>query len=214
MRQVSGVGGQFDFVSMAHELPDARSIINCRSTRETIQGFVSNIIWEYPNVTIPRYLRDIVITEYGIADCRSKTDAEVIKSLLNITDSRFQSDLLMQAKKNGKLPQNYEIPDCFKNNIPEHYNAIVQKIQNAGYFSPYPFGNELTPVETELQNAFLFLKYSSKFKLIKIMLSSFIQPELSQYEPYLSRMNLAKPKSFREFIYKRIVIAALRQTLQ
>lgn len=52
-------------------------------------------------MTIPRFLRDIVITEYGIADCRSKTDSEVIQAMLNIADSRFQPKLLAQAKKHG-----------------------------------------------------------------------------------------------------------------
>src|SRR6202020_1436270 len=32
-RVVSGVGGQFNFVAMAHALPDARSILTLRSTR-------------------------------------------------------------------------------------------------------------------------------------------------------------------------------------
>jgi len=66
----------------------------------------------------PRYLRDIVITEYGIADCGSKTDADVIKAILNITDSRFQNSLLKKAKKSGKLAHDYEIPEFYKNNYP------------------------------------------------------------------------------------------------
>ena len=33
-------------------------------------------------MTIPRHLRDIVITEYGVADLRGQSDAEVVKRLL------------------------------------------------------------------------------------------------------------------------------------
>src|SRR5690606_717602 len=33
-RVISGVGGQYNFVAMAHDLPGARSIITLRSTRE------------------------------------------------------------------------------------------------------------------------------------------------------------------------------------
>ena len=32
----------------------------------------SNIVWEYAHSTIPRHLRDVVVTEYGIADLRGK----------------------------------------------------------------------------------------------------------------------------------------------
>ena len=30
----------------------------------------SNIVWSYGHTTIPRHLRDIVVTEYGVADLR------------------------------------------------------------------------------------------------------------------------------------------------
>jgi len=76
-RVLSGVGGQYNFVAMAHELEDARSILMIRSTDEK-HKLQSNIRWNYGHVTIPRHLRDIVITEYGIADLRGPTDEEVI----------------------------------------------------------------------------------------------------------------------------------------
>ncbi len=89
-RVVSGVGGQYNFVSMAHALPDARSILCVRTTRTSGGKTTSNIVWNYAHTTIPRHLRDIVITEYGIADLRGRTDHEVIAALLNVADSRFQ----------------------------------------------------------------------------------------------------------------------------
>ncbi|HEY0801883.1 MAG TPA: acetyl-CoA hydrolase/transferase C-terminal domain-containing protein, partial [Steroidobacteraceae bacterium] len=59
-RVVSGVGGQYNFVAMAHSLPEARSILTLRSTRERNSAVTSNILWNYGNTTIPRHLRDIV----------------------------------------------------------------------------------------------------------------------------------------------------------
>jgi len=97
-RVLSGPGGQYNFVAMAHALPDARFVIMLRSTRSDKGKVYSNIVWEYGEVTVPRHLRDIVVTEYGIADLRGKTDKEVIMELLNITDSRFQEKLLKKAK--------------------------------------------------------------------------------------------------------------------
>src|SRR5690606_17492934 len=46
-RVLSGVGGQYNFVSQAHELANARSIILLRATRDTAEGVSSNIVWSY-----------------------------------------------------------------------------------------------------------------------------------------------------------------------
>ena len=75
---VSGVGGQYNFVAQAFALEDARSIIMVRATREAHRRTTSNIRWNYGHTTIPRHLRDVVVTEYGIADLRGKTDRDVI----------------------------------------------------------------------------------------------------------------------------------------
>ena len=60
---VSGVGGQYNFVAMAHALPDAQLIMMLRATHDHKDGLGSSIVWSYGQVTIPRHLRDIVITE-------------------------------------------------------------------------------------------------------------------------------------------------------
>ena len=62
---VSGVGGQYNFVAMAHALPDARLLMMLRATHDNKDGLKSSIVWNYGHVTIPRHLRDIVVTEYG-----------------------------------------------------------------------------------------------------------------------------------------------------
>src|SRR5207253_7815745 len=69
-RVVSGVGGQYNFVAMAHALEDGRSLLMIRSTVEKDGNTASNIRWSYGRVTIPHHLRDLVVTEYGIADLR------------------------------------------------------------------------------------------------------------------------------------------------
>lgn len=67
---VSGVGGQYNFVAQAFALEDARSVICVNSTRGSGGNVSSNIRWSYGHTTIPRHLRDIVVTEYGVADLR------------------------------------------------------------------------------------------------------------------------------------------------
>ena len=206
LQELSGVGGQYDFVAMAHELIGARSIINCRSTRQTKNTLQSNIVWEYTNLTIPRYLRDIFVTEYGIADCRSKTDAEVIKSLINVTDSRFQEALLSQAKKYGKVAQDYEIPSCFKNNTPEKILPLIKELQLKGYFSAYPFGSDLTDTEQKLATVLQFLKNSSKRKLAFLAIKAIFNFKADKkFEKYLVRMQLERPKTIKDYFYKKLL---------
>ena len=40
------------------------------SWRDSAEGPQSNIRWSYGHTTIPRHLRDMVVTEYGVADLR------------------------------------------------------------------------------------------------------------------------------------------------
>jgi acyl-CoA hydrolase len=215
MREVSGVGGQFDFLQMALELEGSRSIINCRSTRINKGKPETNIIWEYVSATGPRYLRDIIVTEYGIADCRSKTDCEIIKSMLNISDSRFQPQLLKKAKSAGKIPKDYQIPAKFRNNFPHLIEAIVKEFQAKGHFDPYPFGTELTDVEQTLKPVLLRLGSFSKFKLLLIVFASwfyFKKDEL--FKPYLDRMKLYRTNNLKEVIYKKLLKYMLRNVTQ
>lgn len=214
LQEVSGVGGQFDFVNMAQNLVGARSIMNCHSVR-TVKGKTSsNIIWDYPNLTIPRYLRDIFITEYGIADCRSKIDSEVIKAILNITDSRFQEKLLTQAKKYGKISQNYKIPPQFQKNYPEIIIPIIQEFQLKGYCNPYPFGSDLTDIEKILANALLFLNNCGKLRLLWLLGKAFLFFTTdTKFTPYLVRLKLDKPTNLKEFTYKKLLKYTINQQL-
>ncbi len=102
-RIVSGVGGQYNFVAQGFALEGARSAIVLHATRTAKGKAQSNIRWRYGHTTIPRHLRDIIVTEYGVADIRGKTDRDVIAAMLAITDSRFQDELLRQAKDAGKI---------------------------------------------------------------------------------------------------------------
>jgi acyl-CoA hydrolase len=211
-QEVSGVGGQFDFAYMTHRLPEARLIINCAATRQVHGRAMSNIVWNYPNITLPRYLRDIVVTEYGIADCKHKTDADIVASLLSVTDSRFQQQLLKTAKQFGKIAENYEIPKIFQNNYPEASQPIVNELRTKGYFHPYPFGSDLTNDEEVLQQALLFLKGCSRLKLALICLASLFY-FTDRYNLLLARIGVENPKTIKDVVYKNLVQFVLRFAL-
>jgi acyl-CoA hydrolase len=131
-RVISGIGGQYNFVSMAHALPDGRLIMMIRSTKGSGDHLKSNILWTYGHCSVPKHLRDIIVTEYGIADVRGKSDKDTIAAILNITDSRFQEALLQQAKKAGKIPKDYQIPEEYRNNTPQKLAALIKPYQEKG----------------------------------------------------------------------------------
>ncbi len=118
-RIVSGVGGQYNFVAQAFALQGARSILTLEASRGAGAKAESNIRWSYGHQTIPRHLRDVFVTEYGVADVRGKSDADVIAAMLAIADSRFQGELIREAKEAGKLAKDYEIPAAHRENYPE-----------------------------------------------------------------------------------------------
>ncbi|WP_416397786.1 acetyl-CoA hydrolase/transferase C-terminal domain-containing protein [Allohahella sp. A8] len=162
-RVVSGVGGQFNFVEMAHQLPGARSVLMLKSTREAGGETRSNIVFNYAHQTIPRHLRDIFITEYGIADTRGKQDAEVYAAIISIADSRFQPALIEQAKQAGKLPKDFRLDAAHTNNFPSTYQHAMQQLDTSftaetPAFPPFPFDCAFTDTELRVGKALKWLK--------------------------------------------------------
>lgn len=211
---ISGVGGQYNFVAMAQELPDGNSIINLRSTRNNKGKVCSNIVPFYGHITIPRHLRDVVITEYGIAFIRGCTDQEIIKKLLNITDSRFQVELVHWAKKAGKLDKHYQIPAPFLNNYPAAYQSIIKKYKTKSFFNPFPFGTDLTDDEIVIGKALKSLKndLSSKPSLIKTLMKGlFLKPNEIE-KRLLQRMDLRSPRNIKDWIYQKLLLSKLNNT--
>jgi len=155
---VSGVGGQYNFVAQAFALRGARSILAVEATRQAGAKTQSNIRWAYGHQTIPRHLRDIFVTEYGVADVRGKSDADVIAAMLGIADSRFQAELARQAKDAGKLPKSFEIPAVHRENHPERIADALRPAREAGLLPQFPFGSDFTDTEQRLIPALRFLQ--------------------------------------------------------
>jgi hypothetical protein len=209
---VSGVGGQYNFVAMAHALKGARSVLLLKSTHRGHAGFESNIVWDYTQCTIPRHLRDVVVTEYGIADLRGKQDKEVIAALLNIADSRFQTKLLAEAQRAGKLPADHRIPEVFRHNTPQRLQAELTAFRQAGLFPDFPFGHDFTPEELQLAKALQSLQqqqatWGGRMAIAKTLFRSVS----AAARPYLERLGLDRPRGIEERLLARLVSAALRE---
>lgn len=211
-RVVSGVGGQYNFVAQAFALKDARSIVALNAWRMSGNGAQSNILWSYANQTIPRHLRDIVVTEYGVADLRNKTDAEVIAAMLSITDSRFQAALLNQAKQVGKIASDYIIPEHFRNNRPEKVQAALGSLKQVGHIPAYPFGTDFTQVEQKLIPVLGKLKQvsASKLDVLKHAVAG-LRVNSDPYSDCLQRLSLQQPVSLLDRIYRLLVLDELKR---
>jgi acyl-CoA hydrolase len=211
-RVVSGVGGQYNFVSMAHALPGARSVLCVRSTRAKDGELTSNIVTSYGHTTIPRHLRDVAISEYGIADLRGRTDGECVAAMLNIADSRFQDALLAAAKRANKIDAGYRIPDQFRNNTPACLEEAFADSRAAGLFSEYPFGTDLTAEEIDLSHALRWLKDHTlgtrKFATIARALLHADDADRG----YLERLKLAAPENLTQKLTAKLVGLALAKT--
>jgi acyl-CoA hydrolase len=167
---ISGVGGQYNFVAQSFALDDARSIIMVRATRNAKGRVTSNILWNYGHTTIPRHLRDIVVTEYGIADLRGKTDRDVIAAMLGVADSRFQGELLNQAKAAGKIEKSFEVPAAYRDNTPKRIERALGPARTAGLIPPFPFGTDFTQIEQRLIPALTSLASASPIQIVSFLM--------------------------------------------
>jgi 4-hydroxybutyrate CoA-transferase len=93
-KQISAIGGGFDFLQGALFSSGGKSIIALTST--TPDGKLSRIVSKLPlgsAVTIPRHCVQYVVTEFGIADLRGKTLRERAQSLISVAHPKFREEL-------------------------------------------------------------------------------------------------------------------------
>jgi acyl-CoA hydrolase len=211
-RVVSGVGGQFDFVSMAQALDDAQSILMCRARRLNDGIASSNIRWSYGHTTVPRHHRDVFVSEYGIAATRGKTDEQTIDAMLGIADSEFQQRLISEAKRAGKLRPNYSLDAEARNNTPDALGAVFEQKDIQPYFPAYPLGTDLTATEQQLVDALDWLKTQTARPWANIRtLSAGLVRGGHNNATALARMGLDQASSVKERALRRLIDYALDQ---
>ena len=195
-RVVSGVGGQFNFVEQAMALEDGRSIITLPATRRSGGELKSNIAWEIESTTVPRHLRDIVVTEYGIADLWGKSDAQVIAALIEVADSRFQDGLIRRAKDAGKLPRSYILPDRARQTLPGTVSAWLTPYRDL--LPTFPLGTDFDEIERTLLPALARLQQeaSSFSGYLRLAAAAFTGKPHPKEKEALERMGFSEsPKN-------------------
>jgi hypothetical protein len=196
-------------------LPDARSILTLRATRKSSGKVVSNIVFNYAHCTIPRHLRDIVITEYGIADLRSRNDEQVYLSLIRIADSRFQKKLLKQAQSAGKVSAAFRLPESWCNNTPEVIRTVLSSTAGGELFQAFPFGKDFTDDELVLGRALKRLKSATatrRGKLATLWQAMRVDATGEKYQELLARMSLENPARLKDKLSRRLLIRSLEMS--
>jgi len=104
-RQISGTGGQLDFVLGAYQSIGGHSFLCTPSTRTkkdgSLESLISPVLPRGAIVTTPRMATNYIVTEYGAADLKGKTTWERAELLINIAHPDFRDELIKDAEKMG-----------------------------------------------------------------------------------------------------------------
>lgn len=104
LRQISGIGGQMDFVRGANLSKGGRSIIALHSsTRDLSESKIVPTITIGGPVTTGRCDVNYIVTEYGVAQLRGQTLRERAKRLIAVAHPKFRPELSEEyAKRFGE----------------------------------------------------------------------------------------------------------------
>lgn len=95
---VNGTGGQPDTHISAALCKDGRAVTVMRST--ALEGSISKVVAKHDAgtlVTIPRYLADTIITEWGVARLLDKNHRQRAEELISIAHPDFRAELRKEA---------------------------------------------------------------------------------------------------------------------
>lgn len=212
-RVVSGVGGQYNFVAMAHALADARSVLLLRAARGHGRQRRSNVRWSYGHTTIPRHLRDVYVSEYGIADLRGQADEDCIVAMAAIAEAPAQAALLATARAHGKLRGDFRPPARWARNSADDLARRLAPFRRDGTLPDYPLGSDFTAVEQRLVRALGWLQAHTgdRRATLRSVLAALAAGRTDDTEA-LQRMQLHAPRGPGERLYARLLALALRRT--
>jgi acyl-CoA hydrolase len=102
-RQISGTGGQLDFLTGGFQAKNGKSFICFTSTFIDRQGNRRSRVLPCfePNttVTVPRSLAHYMVTEWGIVNLAGRSTWERAEALVSIAHPDFRDELINQAEK-------------------------------------------------------------------------------------------------------------------
>lgn len=104
-RQISGTGGQLDFIMGAYRSEGGKGLICINSTFKKKDGTIGSRIVPTLSpgtiVTCPRSIVHYVVTEFGCAQLKAKATWQRTEALINIAHPDFREQLIKQAEVLG-----------------------------------------------------------------------------------------------------------------
>ncbi|WP_088227266.1 acetyl-CoA hydrolase/transferase C-terminal domain-containing protein [Desulfosporosinus sp. FKB] len=101
IRQISGTGGQLDFIYGSFKSKGGKGLICLSSTfrdkEGNLQSRIKPTLTPGSIVTVPRSINYYVITEYGIAMLKGKSTWQRAEALINIAHPDFREKLIKEA---------------------------------------------------------------------------------------------------------------------
>lgn len=103
-RQISGTGGQVDFILGANRSKGGKAFVCMSSTYnkgETFASRIKPILTPGATVTATRTMASYIVTEYGIVNLKGKTTWERAEATISLAHPDFRDDLISEAEKMG-----------------------------------------------------------------------------------------------------------------
>ena len=104
-RQISGTGGQLDFILGAYKSEGGKGLICINSTFKKKDGTIGSRIVPTLSagtiVTCPRSIVHYVVTEFGYAQMKAKSTWQRAEALINISHPDFREQLIKEAESMG-----------------------------------------------------------------------------------------------------------------
>ena len=115
LRQISGTGGQLDFVIGAFHSKGGKSFLAFTSTYKDkksgeIKSRIKPLLTPGSIVTVPRSMVHYLVTEYGAVNMKAKSIWGRAESVINIAHPDFREDLIKSAKEMGIWSRTNRIP--------------------------------------------------------------------------------------------------------
>ena len=107
-RQISGTGGQLQFVRGAYASKGGTSFICLSSVYEKHGQRKSRIVLDLTPgnvVTVPRTDMMYVVSEYGLVNLKGKSNAERARAMISIAHPDFREQLEREAHENKLIPR-------------------------------------------------------------------------------------------------------------
>lgn len=104
-KQVSGTGGQLDFVIGAYRSNGGQELL-MPAVHQNAQGrrrvsLITPILPPGSVVTTPRSCTGFIVTEYGAVNLKGKSTWERAEMLIGISHPDFRDDMIREAEKMG-----------------------------------------------------------------------------------------------------------------